>query len=143
MLSILLSIITHWFFLTSPDHLSALPSLAYCLDLCYLLMNHSCLLMFGQPQFDLSCFSGNLSHLIKIGVNMKQSLKAILKCFPANVNQQLYFLSVFSMSTFLNTKFRWSCQLRFQVKVKEIMVYRLYDGQHPVKSIILGTEEIE
>ena len=57
--------------------------------------------------------------------------------------QQLDFLSVFSMSTFLNTKFRWSCQLHFQVKVKEIMVYRLYDGQHPVKSIMLETEEIE
>ena len=57
--------------------------------------------------------------------------------------QQLDFLSVFSMSTFPNTKFRWSCQLHFQVKVKEIMVYRLYDGQQPVKSIILGTEEIE
>lgn len=56
--------------------------------------------------------------------------------------QQLDSLSVFSMATFLNTKFRWSCQLHFQVKVKEIVVYRLYDGQHPVKSIIQGTEEI-
>lgn len=49
---------------------------------------------------------------------------------------------MFSTFTFLKTEFRWPCQLHFQVKEKELLVYRLYDAQPPVKSIIQGMEEV-
>lgn len=88
-------------------------------------------------------FNGNLSHLIKVRVSTWQSLQGRLwNASQLMWMQQLDLLSTFSISTFPKTKFRRSCRVYFQVKEKEMAVYGLYDGQHPVQSIIQGIQEI-